>query len=69
MFKTAVLGPIATRGVSVVQQCVECARARRLNRPEDCDGFGPGCLGYSGREAAAAPEDLKFRFILRRELA
>ncbi len=44
MLKTALMGPIMTRGLGVVQQCLACERAKASNSEVKCRGFGPGCL-------------------------
>ncbi len=57
MFETAVLGPIATRGLGVVRQCVACRAALGPEAPA-CAGFGVGCLSAGEpqpRDAAEAP--------------
>lgn len=46
MFKTAVLGPILTRGFGVAQQCLTCYRFKAPHGELPCFGFGPGCLAY-----------------------
>ena len=43
MFETAILGPIATRGLGVVRQCIACRKAAGAQAPS-CPGFGVGCL-------------------------
>ena len=43
MFEIAVLGPVATRGLGVVGQCIACRATAGPNAPS-CPGFGAGCL-------------------------
>lgn len=59
MFKTAILGPVATK-VSVVKECIECDEASNGVATEGCTGFGPGCLGLKSAAgpAASSAEDL-----------
>ena len=38
----AVTGAISPLGRSAVQSCVECQAAQA--EPQECHGFGPGCL-------------------------
>jgi hypothetical protein len=51
-FKTAVVGPIAAKPLSVAGSCAHCVAASG-NRAQPCSGFGPGCLA-----APSAPENL-----------
>ena len=56
MFEIAVLGPIVTRGVGVVGQCIACRAALRADAPS-CSGFGAGCLVQSAAAGYAASRD------------
>jgi hypothetical protein len=53
MFETAVLGPMATRGLGVVRQCIACRAAAGPQAPS-CPGFGAGCLVQSAATAASS---------------
>ena len=52
MFELAIVGPVATRGLGVVQQCIACRRAAGPDAAS-CSGFGAGCL-VAGRDAKDA---------------
>jgi hypothetical protein len=43
MFEFALIGPIGTRGLGVVRQCIACRAAAGPQAPS-CPGFGAGCL-------------------------
>ena len=43
MFEFTVVGPLGTRGLGVVRQCIACRAAAGPNAPS-CPGFGAGCL-------------------------
>lgn len=42
MLEMAVVGVIAPFGRGVVRSCVECRAS--VAHPQECHGFGPGCL-------------------------
>jgi len=56
MFETAILGPIATRGLGVVRQCIACRSALGPDAPS-CPGFGAGCLVQSAAADNAGARD------------
>jgi len=59
MFETATVGPIASTGIGVARECVECGGAGSAGKANACSGFGPGCLGLRrrGTEIRTAPEE------------
>ena len=47
MFKTVIVGPIATRPFGLARTCIECDVRPQGNRP--CRGFGPSPISESAR--------------------
>jgi hypothetical protein len=66
MFKTVVVGPIATRPFALARTCIECDAGPQGDRP--CRGFGPGCLGARRRDDETLAEDRSVRFLLWRDI-
>ena len=52
-FKTAVVGPVASKPFALAGSCERCAAAKAAGT-QGCGGFGPGCLAAPGPENLTA---------------